>query len=93
MRREKRDSEVSDLWNMCYNHVQSISLKLSLIYFKFVSGFLKWNPKLRLSPAQGLVHPWILGGLPKKLRYTFLRSQETTSTSYEETGPVSQHFQ
>lgn len=32
---------------------------------------LTWDPKLRMTPEEALIHPWIIEGLPSSIRYNF----------------------
>ncbi|CAD8209375.1 unnamed protein product [Paramecium pentaurelia] len=34
----------------------------------FVVKCLKWNPDLRMTPEEALIHPWIINGLPKTVK-------------------------
>ena len=33
-------------------------------FVDLISGCLEWDPQKRLTPDEGLSHPWILKGLP-----------------------------
>lgn len=33
-------------------------------FLSFIEGFLKWDPKERISSVEALSHPWISKGLP-----------------------------
>ena len=38
-------------------------------FIDFLSKCLVWDPRKRMTPVEGLKHPWILEGLPPKVLY------------------------
>lgn len=50
-------------------------------FVNFISRCLEWDPFKRLTPAEGLVHPWILKGLPEEIRGQHLEQMKEENSS------------
>lgn len=48
-------------------------------FINFVERCFTWDAKSRMTPAEGLVHEWILDGLPNEIRIQHLQQMAKTA--------------